>query len=199
MSPRKTTLSTLKYLSPVMTCGLVPWIGFLDHHLAASRSCWEIIPALAPCSSKVPGTVGRAPWWLWCLLPHSDPARQHLSRSYSKTWGLRCAWPHGSHQSWLCPANCFWFLTQTPWALAHCSSRPRLHGFPKVKSLALSFGSPLRAKLLTNPKYLSEPCLTGPPRIQGSLGAVSSPSRNIGNSLDVLPPSKCPTFSLPLS
>lgn len=51
----------------------------------------------------------------------------------------------------------------------------------------------------TSPRHLSEPSLTCPPRTQSSLEVLSSPSRNIRNSLNVLPSSKSPTLSLPQS
>lgn len=198
VSPRKTLfVHTEVSLSPSWTCGLVPWTDFSDHHLAASCSCWETIPALAQCSPKVPGIVVGliGGFGASCHIQALPDCTQ--TALYSQTWGLHCAWCHGSCQFWQCPTCHFCFPTETPWALAHCSSRPCPHGFPTVKSLALSFGSPHRAKLLTSPRHLSEPSLTSPPRTQGSLGAVPSPSRNTRNSLNVLPSSKCPTLSLP--
>lgn len=64
---------------------------------------------------------------------------------------------------------------------------------PRVKILALSFGSPRRARADPAPEA-SPAC---PPRTQSSSGAVPSPSRNIRNGLNVLPSSKCPTLPLP--
>lgn len=109
-------------LSLLWTCGLVPWIDVLDHCVAAS--CWEPVPALAQGSPRAPGICGWAHWCLWCLLPHPGPVRLHPAGVYSQAQGHCCAWPHGSQQSWHCPASHFCFLAQTQLALAHCSSRP---------------------------------------------------------------------------